>query len=121
MSEVTIQTVDEADIDTILAEDIDFNGKLTFKDPLMIKGKLKGKINATGDLYIGEKAEVEAMVTANMVSLKGKIRGNVVAHTRVELFASATVEGDITTPNVIMESGSRFNGICNMKPIDGEK
>ena len=79
MSEVTIQSVDEADIDTILAEDIDFTGKLTFKDPLMIKGKLRGEINATGDLYIGEDAVVEAKVSANMVSLKGKITGNVVA------------------------------------------
>ena len=118
MSEVTIQNVDEADIDTILAEDIDFTGKLTFQDPLMIKGKLKGEINATGDLYIGENAKVEAKVTANTVSLKGKIKGNVVAHTRVELFSSATVDGDISTPNVVMESGSRFNGICNMQTED---
>ena len=44
MAEVHIKDMDEHEIDTILAEDIDFEGHLTFKKPLMIKGKFKGEI-----------------------------------------------------------------------------
>lgn len=115
MSEVQIREVDENDIVTILAEDLSFNGRLSFDDSLMIKGSFKGDICARGNLYVDIDAEVEARVEANIVSLKGTIKGDVFAHTRVELFSSAMVDGDITAPDVIMESGCKFNGICKME------
>ena len=115
MSEVQIREVDESDIVTILAEDISFNGRLSFDDSLMITGKFKGDIRAKGNIYVDGRAEVEARVEANIVSLKGTIKGDVFAHTRVELFSSAMVDGDITAPDVIMESGCKFNGICKME------
>jgi len=115
MSEVQIREVDESDIVTILAEDISFNGRLSFDDSLMIKGAFKGDICARGNLYVDSDAVVEARVEANIVSLKGTIKGDVFAHTRVELFSSAMVDGDITAPDVIMESGCKFNGICKME------
>lgn len=122
MSEITIQSFDESEIDTILAEDIDFDGVLNFAEPLMVKGKFVGEIKASGDLYIGKEAVVEAQIEANLVSLRGRVKGNITAHKRVELFASAAVDGDITAPNIIMESGCRFNGQCNMQSPgnDGE-
>ncbi|MFP4179421.1 MAG: polymer-forming cytoskeletal protein [Spirochaetaceae bacterium] len=120
MSDVQIRDVDESEIVTVLAEDIEFEGELSFDDSLMIKGHLRGGIKARGDLYIDRDAFVEARVEANIVSLKGKIKGDVFAHTRVELFTSAMVDGDITAPDVIMESGCRFNGICKME-APGEK
>jgi cytoskeletal protein CcmA (bactofilin family) len=115
MDAFQIRDVDESELDTILAPDINFSGTLRFKKPLMIKGTFRGEIDAAGDLYIDEKAEVTARVHANMVSIKGTVVGNVSANTRVELFESASVDGDITAPDVIMESGCRFNGICTMK------
>ncbi len=115
MSEVQIREVDESDIVTILADDISFDGKLSFDDSLMIKGKFKGDIRAIGNLYVDRDAVVEARVEANIVSLKGTIKGDVFAHTRVELFATSMVDGDITAPDVIMESGCKFNGICKME------
>ena len=115
MSEVQIREVDESDIVTILAEDISFDGKLSFDDSLMIKGRFKGDIRAKGNLYVDRNAVVEARVEANIVSLKGTVKGDVFAHTRVELFSSSMVDGDITAPDVIMESGCKFNGICKME------
>ncbi len=114
MAEVRIKDIDEHEIDTILAEDIDFEGHLTFKKPLMIKGKFKGEIKSTSSLYIGEKAFVEATTEAAVVSSKGAHKGNIVGHSRVELFSTAQVEGDITTPDFVVESGCKFNGYCNM-------
>ena len=114
MAEVRIKDIDEHEIDTILAEDIDFEGHLTFKKPLMIKGKFKGEIRSTSSLYIGEKAYVEAKTEAGIVSSKGSHKGDIVGHSRVELFATAHVDGDITTPDFVVESGCKFNGYCNM-------
>jgi len=114
MAEIRIKDIDEHEIDTILAEDIDFEGHLTFKKPLMIKGKFKGEIKSTSSLYIGEKAYVEAKTEAGIVSSKGRHRGDIVGHARVELFSTAKVDGDVTTPDFVMESGCKFNGYCNM-------
>ncbi|NOY09924.1 MAG: polymer-forming cytoskeletal protein [Spirochaetes bacterium] len=115
MPEIRIRDMDENEIDTILAEDIDFSGVLVFKKPLMIKGKFKGEIKASGDLYVGTDANVEAKVEADLVSSRGKIKGDIVAHSRVELFSGAQVEGDIATPDLVIESGCEFNGLCSMK------
>ena len=124
MAEVHIKNVEETELDTILAEDIDFTGELSFQRPLMIKGRFKGQIKASGDLYIGDDANVEAQISANLVSLKGSVTGNITARARVELFSTSRVDGDITSPDIIMESGSKFNGICTMEerkeePQDG--
>ena len=121
MSELRIHKIEESEIDTILAEDIDFTGELSFNKPLMIKGKFNGTIHAVGDLYVGDDAFVEARIEANVVSLKGRIKGNIFAKSRVELFSTATVDGDITAPEIVMESGCRFNGMCKMaKDIETE-
>lgn len=119
MADFRIHEVDENEIDTVLAEDIDFTGDLSFSKPLMIKGTFHGTVNATGDLHVGNQAQVEATVDAKIVSLKGKITGNITADTRVELFATAIVDGDISSPEIVMESGCRFNGKCKM--ITGEE
>ena len=122
MAEVRIKDIDEHEIDTILAEDIDFEGHLTFKKPLMIKGKFKGEIKSTSALHIGEKAYVEATTEAAVISSKGKHKGNIVAHSRVELYSTAQVDGDISTPDFVMESGCSDAG-CHLcgppEPCDG--
>lgn len=114
MAEVRIKDIDEHEVDTILADDIDFEGQLTFKKPLMIKGKFKGEIRSESALYVGEKAVVEAKVESSLVSSKGRIKGDITGHSRVELFSSAQVDGDIATPDFVVESGCKFNGHCNM-------
>ena len=112
MTDVHINTVDEEILDTILAPDVEFHGKLAFKKPLMIKGKFSGSILSSSDLYVDEKAVVEADIRVENLSLKGKVKGNVIATNRVELFASSTLEGDVQAPEVTMETGCRFTGIC---------
>jgi cytoskeletal protein CcmA (bactofilin family) len=114
MRDVRIPPIDENEIDTILAEDIDFSGVLTFKRPLMIKGAFQGEIKASSDLYVGEKAMVKARIEADTVSNRGQIEGDVLAHARVEFFATASMKGDLTTPELVMESGCQYNGKCNM-------
>jgi cytoskeletal protein CcmA (bactofilin family) len=114
VGEVRIKKKDESEIDTILAQDIDFTGVINFEKPLMVKGKVNGEILARGDLYVDENASVKAKVEANIVSARGKIHGNIKANSKVELFATAVVTGDIVCPEIEIESGCKFNGHCNM-------
>jgi len=119
MRDVRIDQLAESEIDTILAEDIDFSGVLSFQKPLMIKGVFQGEIKASSDLYIGEKAVVKAKIEADTVSSKGRIEGDVLARSRVQLFSTASMIGDLDTPDLVMESGCQFNGRCTMKREKG--
>lgn len=122
MSDLRVKTIDETEIDTVLAEDIDFDGEMTFENNLLVKGSFKGGIRSAGDLFISKGAVVEATVEAATVSVKGRIIGDIHARSRLELFAASRIDGNITTPNLIMQSGSVFNGTCSMTPTedDGE-
>ena len=115
MAEVRIKKIDENEIDTILADDIDFQGVLSFEKPLMVKGTFKGEIRASGDLYIGPDAVVEAKIEADLVSARGTIRGDIVARSRVELFSTSSVDGGIITPDLEIERGCKLNGHCKME------
>ena len=81
----------------------------------MIKGKVFGSIEATGDLVIDENAFVKADISAERVLVKGGLEGNVNAEKLVFVTAEGSVLGDITAPQVVLEPGSRFSGKCTMR------
>lgn len=114
MSEVSRKPIDEEELDTVLAEDIDFEGEMSFEKPVLVKGRFRGSIYAQGDLFVSAGANVDAEVDGQLVSVKGRLAGRVRAAKRVELFAQALLEGDVETPDLIMQSGGRFNGTCRM-------
>ncbi|URA09852.1 bactofilin family protein [Thermospira aquatica] len=108
--------IDESMVDTVLADDIDFQGTMRFNKSLMIKGRFEGKIEATGHLIVGPKAVINADVKAGVVTNYGQINGNVEGLERVELLHNAKLTGDIKTPDLIIETGCSFNGNCTMVP-----
>jgi cytoskeletal protein CcmA (bactofilin family) len=108
------KTVEEKDVDTVLAEDIDFSGTMKFRNSLMIKGKFEGQIEAQGHLILGPDAIVKATIKAGVVTNYGKIIGNVEAIKKLELLKGAELNGDVNTPDFIIESGCIFNGKCAM-------
>lgn len=120
MAEIHSRRIDEKKLDTVLAEDISFEGDVSFSKPLMIKGSFDGTINATGELYIDKNAVVNAEITAASVVVRGKVKGNIKAETKVELQGTAQVIGDITAPRIVMEPGCLFEGISRMR-AEGEK
>ncbi len=116
MAEIHSKKIKEHRLDTVLAEDIVFNGEVSFSQELMIKGKFEGRIKADGDLFIAENADIKAEIDARSVHVRGRVEGNVTAETQVELMGCAEVIGDITAPRIVMETGCRFEGVSRMLP-----
>lgn len=110
-----MKDIDENEIDTILAEDIDFQGVISFDKDLMIKGKVTGEIQATGNLFVDKNAEVNAKIEADVVTSKGHIVGDIYANNKVALYSTAVIEGNVSTPEIEIESGAKINGHCNMR------
>ncbi|PIE97828.1 MAG: hypothetical protein CR988_06125 [Treponema sp.] len=106
--------LDEEDYDTVLADDIEFNGNIKFSRPFMIKGKVAGQIESDSDLMIETEATVNADILADRIIIKGEVIGNVSATSDVHVYASGKLTGDVTAPNVILDPGCFFSGICTM-------
>ncbi len=106
--------LDEEDYDTVLAPDIHFTGSIEFAEPFMIKGKVTGRIEATSDLMIDTNATVQADIHASRVVIKGAVEGNVRADRMVHVLSTGKLTGDVTAPEVVLESGCFFSGICTM-------
>ena len=89
-------------------------GQLTFQGSARIEGNVDGEIHCHGTLNIGERAEVRAKISADVVVIRGKVEGNVVAKDKVELVAPARLFGDIDTPRLVITEGVVFDGDCTM-------
>jgi cytoskeletal protein CcmA (bactofilin family) len=109
------QEIDESQITTVIAEDLEIKGTVKFKSSLMIKGVLEGEIFSEGLLIIGPTAKVTATITTKNLISHGEVTGNVTASEQVILKSTSVHQGDITTPNITIESGALFNGACIMR------
>ncbi len=114
VDKIDMLDLDEEDYDTVLAQDIDFSGTIRFSEPFMIKGRVSGEIIADSDLSIEEGATVNANIKADRVVIKGSVTGNVIAGTSVHVFSCGHLTGDVTAPDVILDNGCFFSGICKM-------
>ena len=114
MSDYREHYTDEADMDTVMSEDVFFDGHVSFEKPLLIKGRLKGTVSSAGDMYINKDAVVEAKIEAGRVWLKGSVKGNIKTSGKLELFSGSAMEGDISAPDLVIRSGCHFRGHCDM-------
>ena len=113
-SQYNIFDLEEEDYDTVLAPDIEFEGEVLLKKPLMIQGVFAGKIESESALSIEEGARVKADVKTDSLVIKGSLEGNVEAGDVVRLFPSGKLLGDVVSPQVVLDSGCYFTGNCKM-------
>jgi len=114
MTDVHNDTFEDSDFDTILSKDISFFGTLNFEKPFLIRGKLSGNINAKGFLVVDEDAVVEANIKASRVIIRGSVTGDVIATEKVEVAVTGKLIGNVKAPEILMETGCTFNGLCTM-------
>ncbi len=115
MSDLRIRSVDESELSTVLASDVEFEGEMSFDEPVLIKGSFRGRISSGTSLYIGETANVMADVHAELVSVQGKLKGDIAAVRRLELFSGSQLRGSVVSPDIIMQSGAELNGTVKME------
>ncbi|MCX5815696.1 MAG: polymer-forming cytoskeletal protein [Proteobacteria bacterium] len=110
--------VNEENITTVIADDLEVTGSIKFKSSLMLKGLFDGEILSEGLLIIGPTAKVKATITTKNLISHGEVTGDVIASEQVVLKNTSVHNGNITTPDLNIESGAAFNGSCLMKVKD---
>lgn len=93
-----------------ISEGSELVGTCSFEGSVVINGRIKGEIQATGTLTIGRTGRVEARLHAPIVIIEGELVGSVVAAERIELRERARVHGDLQTPALVIEESAIFEG-----------
>ena len=93
-----------------ISEGSELVGTCSFEGSVVINGRMRGEIQATGTLTIGPAGRVEARLQAPIVIIEGELVGNVVASERIELRERARVHGDLETPALVIEESAVFEG-----------
>lgn len=100
---------------TVFGQETEFEGVLEFSDELIITGKFKGTIRATGDLEIDKTAVCEAdSIDANSIVISGRVKGDLNAVERVEICSGSKVKGDIKTARIRIADDVEFEGQVTM-------
>lgn len=84
---------------------------------MRIDGHLKGQIEISGKLVIGEKGKVEGEVRCANATVSGRLEGKVQVSDLLALAASARVKGDVITEKLSVEPGAEFTGSCSMGSV----
>ena len=106
----------DAGNDTILSNDAEFKGSLTFNKKLRIDGKFEGDISSPGTIHVGPDGDVKAEVNVGNSVVEGKVTGNITAEDKLELRSTAKVYGDIKAARLVINEGVIFVGKCEVNP-----
>lgn len=107
-------TIRKTKIITTLAEGTFFDGEFQFSSAMKIRGKVKGRLQCDGFLYIDEGAEVIANITAKSMVVAGKVVGNIEVSDALDLMPTARIQGDIKTSRLRIDDGVELIGNCEM-------
>lgn len=103
-----------AKVETIIGENTQVKGDVSFKGGLHVDGKIKGNVLADDDtdsiLILSQEGMIEGEVRVPNVLVNGKVIGNVYASDRVELASQARIDGNVYYHLLEMEMGAAING-----------
>jgi cytoskeletal protein CcmA (bactofilin family) len=88
-------------------------GELTAEEDLTIEGTFEGSIDLRGhDLVASENSQLDAAVTARIVTVMGRVEGQIVADL-VDIGSTAIVRANVMTRQLALADGAQFNGSVN--------
>lgn len=91
------------------------DGKIKINGSIRLDGKLKGKVDATEAVIVGETGVVEGDIKAKEINVSGKSNGQLIAENRVLLHSTAEIDGDIKCKKLVVDEGVIIDGNITMK------
>jgi cytoskeletal protein CcmA (bactofilin family) len=96
---------------SVIGPDVTVVGTLESSGAVTVEGKVRGDINAKGNVTVSAQGRVEGNLHAKEATLRGHLLGNIRAD-RVVLCASCNVKGDVVHARIVIEEGATFEGNC---------
>jgi cytoskeletal protein CcmA (bactofilin family) len=95
---------------SFLSQGVSIKGSVKFLNGMFIDGKVKGTIDSTGTLTIGEHARIRGNIRTKSVDVRGTVEGNIFATERCELQAGCTLRGNIEATWLVVNENATFLG-----------
>ncbi|HEY1070213.1 MAG TPA: polymer-forming cytoskeletal protein [Thermomonas sp.] len=105
-----IRAVEPQARESVIAADLQIEGKIEGAGHVRIAGKFKGDIKVQGNLTIDQGAKVSGGVSANKVALAGELEGNITSAQQVDILPSGAINGDLKAGSLTVAAGSRIRG-----------
>jgi len=97
-------------IDSVIAANTTFKGKMSGQDSVQISGHLKGDIKCEQLVKIDEGGKVKGSINSTYVIIEGELNGNIESADYVEIREDARVVGNINSVNIAIAEGSFIQG-----------
>ena len=97
---------------TIISRGVKIEGKITSSGNIRVDGEIQGDIFSESNITIGEDAQFNGQINANVITIGGKVSGIVRAKDKLILDSKSNLKGDIFTKNLVIEEGAKFDGQC---------
>lgn len=95
-------------ISSIIGQDMNIVGDLTFKSKIQIDGHLQGNLSGTC-LVLSESGRIVGDVATDSLICYGQIDGNITVG-KLFLKKTGVINGRVETSDLSVESGGRLNG-----------
>jgi cytoskeletal protein CcmA (bactofilin family) len=101
--------------ESVIGERTSFEGTFKSEGGIRVLGSIQGELETKGAVFIEEKAQVNAKVTAGEVTVAGRVDGQIHSQGRVEIRSTGRVTGEIHTGALIVQEGAFFEGNSKME------
>jgi len=95
---------------SVISRGICIEGELEGNENLLIEGRVKGRIQSTGNVIVAAGGHVEAVIEARNITIQGRVNGNVEAQEAVEIQKKGVLIGDCRARSIQIREGARFEG-----------
>jgi len=93
-----------------IGEKLSIKGEIAGDGDLELAGRFEGVISVNGRVVVGERAEVDADITAATIVVGGKVRGNLHATGRVEILPHGILTGNLKSGSFAAADGAVVKG-----------
>lgn len=93
-----------------IGEKLSIKGEIVGEGDLELAGRFEGVINVNGRVFVGDRAEVDADITAATIVVGGRVRGNLSAAGRVEILPQGTLTGNLKGGSFTAADGAVVKG-----------
>jgi cytoskeletal protein CcmA (bactofilin family) len=93
-----------------IGEKLSIKGEIEGEGDLELAGRFEGLIHVSGRVLVGDRAEVDADITATTIIVGGKVRGNLNASGRVEILPQGVLTGNLKSGSFAAADGALVKG-----------
>ena len=99
--------------DTVIGSNTHIEGAFASSGNVRMDGHFSGALEISGNILVGESADIRADINARNVSIAGTVRGNVTGN-KVQLLRTGRIWGDISASALTTEEGAFIDGKITM-------